>query len=405
MADEAAGVADYVILGGGVLGTTLAAQASLAGHRVLVVRLSDRDRPRADSLRNQGWLQSGILYRPKDFKTERECREVAARTRLWGRQLLRECGLLDGGRGAVLRVAASQNRSLDGEIEDLMGRAAALRLPESDFFRLDRSEVEARVGAFAEEGSVYFNIPDAPFDEAGVIRVLRQKAVSTGAVFLDLPSPPTLRRDGPRITIEHGSLRIVTTLAVVAAGAASIDVLSRLGHALDGYLRQTPLLVHEAPHDLRVPLLVDRKFSVVRHAATNRAPDGALVIGTVHRRDNAPFVPAHARRILPDEVEAFRSFLPPELCGSVDTGRFTAGVELIPPRNRSFLDHWVEDFGPIVFASPGRATLAWDAAIKALALIAPKVAERPTCRWEGIADPWTSDVHMHFSDHYTFDDR
>jgi glycine/D-amino acid oxidase-like deaminating enzyme len=53
---------DFAIVGGGLLGTAVAALASAAGFGVLVIRLRDHIIPRADTLRNQGWLQSGIMY-------------------------------------------------------------------------------------------------------------------------------------------------------------------------------------------------------------------------------------------------------------------------------------------------------------------------------------------------------
>src|SRR4051794_26861417 len=79
---------EFVIVGGGILGTTLAALSSTAGTPPLVLRLEDSGRPRADTLRNQGWLQSGLLYRRSDFVTSDEYRVVAKKTFVGGRELL-----------------------------------------------------------------------------------------------------------------------------------------------------------------------------------------------------------------------------------------------------------------------------------------------------------------------------
>ena len=81
---------DFVIVGGGILGTAVAALASQSGYRVLVLRLGDGGIPRADTLRNQGWLQSGLLYSMRDFSDEAEYRALALRTFFGGREMLRE---------------------------------------------------------------------------------------------------------------------------------------------------------------------------------------------------------------------------------------------------------------------------------------------------------------------------
>src|SRR5689334_22709965 len=57
--------ADLVIVGGGVLGTLLAARARKelgASVSVVGLRLKDWPHPRAESLRNQGLAQSGLRY-------------------------------------------------------------------------------------------------------------------------------------------------------------------------------------------------------------------------------------------------------------------------------------------------------------------------------------------------------
>ena len=54
--------ADLVILGGGAVGTLVAMLGAERGYRCLVLRLSDKARPEAETLRNQAWLQSGAFF-------------------------------------------------------------------------------------------------------------------------------------------------------------------------------------------------------------------------------------------------------------------------------------------------------------------------------------------------------
>src|SRR4051794_27307050 len=56
---------DLTIVGGGILGAVTAMLAGTSGWRVLCLRRTDDEQPRAESLRNQGWLQSGCVYAEK----------------------------------------------------------------------------------------------------------------------------------------------------------------------------------------------------------------------------------------------------------------------------------------------------------------------------------------------------
>src|SRR5262249_16782150 len=85
---------DFTVVGGGILGTAIAALGSAAGYGVLVLRMSDLGVPRADTLRNQGWLQSGVAYHLDDFHSEAAYAEFATKTYFAGRSMLADCGLL-----------------------------------------------------------------------------------------------------------------------------------------------------------------------------------------------------------------------------------------------------------------------------------------------------------------------
>jgi len=59
---------EVLIIGGGVMGLSLARRYGAMGsererpYQVLCLRMSDKDVPKAETLRNQGWLQSGARY-------------------------------------------------------------------------------------------------------------------------------------------------------------------------------------------------------------------------------------------------------------------------------------------------------------------------------------------------------
>lgn len=397
---------DAVVIGGGILGTAVAALASLAGYRVLLLRLQDVGRPRADTLRNQGWLQSGLLYKLEDFADENEYRNVARTTYFGGREMLRECEMSHSSERGVLRVL-DPNRIAETEY-----KARLLKLPESEFRRLETNEARDLLLEMYEPNSTYYTLPDSPFDEAGVLRYLRARAMEKGAEFVQLTEPVSLEPITGTTRIRCGQTALESPVTLVAAGAGSLPLMTQAGYTLSAELRRTPLFVHSGTCGLAVPLLADvnRGFSVLRHIG-NSSSSGAIVIGTKSKKQPVEFVPPDQRRIPDDEIVKFKKCLHPELDRYVSTGRFTAGYEVIPkpPVVKSFVEPWIEDCGNILFASPGRATLGLAGAKLALASLISKIAQRNGKQFRLVhlrnSLPWDNDIHMHFEDHYDFDDK
>jgi glycine/D-amino acid oxidase-like deaminating enzyme len=396
---------DFVILGGGILGTALAALASQAGHSVLVLRLHDDGIPRADTLRNQGWLQSGLLYRRDEFASEDEYRVVARTTYFGGRDMLRECKMIASEERGVLRV-------LDKErLAETEHKAKLLRLSRAEFRRLNTDEAQARLGELYEAGSFYFNLPDSPFDEAGVLRYLRSLATRNGAQFEQLDGPVSLEASGQTTLIRWGNVALKSPLTLLAAGAGNLALMQQIGHSPPAVLRRTPLLVYPDTRGMGVPLLVDldRGFSAVRHLGDS-ASAGAVVIGTKVRKQPAQFARPEHRRIPSDEVVEFGRCLHPRFECCMRSGRFTAGYELIPikPATSTYLEPWVEDYGSVVLASPGRATLGLEGARKALAVLIKKLSARNRQPFRfvmiGPGRFWNEPIFMHFAEHYSFSD-
>src|SRR5688572_32774600 len=79
---------DVAIVGGGILGVAIAALTAQKGYRVCVLRLNDQERPRADTLRNQGWLQSGFMYVGRFEPDRTRGRTLARQMYFAGRRML-----------------------------------------------------------------------------------------------------------------------------------------------------------------------------------------------------------------------------------------------------------------------------------------------------------------------------
>ncbi len=386
---------DFVILGGGMLGTSVAALASGAGYRVLVVRMSDKGIPRADTLRNQGWLQSGLLYPFNLFTKDEDFRRVGAMTYFGGREMLAQCGMEPAGERAVVRVL-NQSR-----IATLEQRARILRLRPENFRRLATDEAQACLGYLYESNSSYFVCPDCPFDEAAVLSHLRDAAAAEGAEFCEIDEPVTLARNRDLIEIRWGATVLQSAVTLIVAGAGGLELAGQLGCDVPAHLRQTPLLVHSGTCGLPSPILVDfdRGFAAVKHECIES--NGALVVGTRIHRQPAAFLPPHERRISREDTRAFRKALHPELDKNLPSGRFTAGFEVMPTvaAGVTFVEPFVKRFDNVVFASPGHATLGLRAARKALSEVISIIEERGRRRFQFLSSdksPWTGPIEMHY---------
>lgn len=387
-----------------MLGTAVAALASSAGLGVLVTRLRDHAVPRADTLRNQGWLQSGIMYPVSQFNGRDQYERFATQTFFAGRQMLRQCGIPIHEGNGILGV---RDRA---RTDDLVDKSALLRFSKDEFRRLETDEVVTKLGELADDGMSYFHIPDVPFDEAGVLTYLREEAKRCGTEFIQVDEPVTLQRSNEIVRICCGEEIFESPLTLVTAGSGSFDLVDQVGGKLEGELRRTPLLVSDRPGCLPPGVFVDleRGFSAVRHPCAGLA-DGAAVVGTKARSQPAPRVAADERHIPLEEEQEFVKCLPPVLASRLLPARYTAGYEVIPRRvgGPTAYEPWIEDCGSVVFASPGRATVALMAANLTLArllekrsLTKPKSFNLPSTGRINWAEPIT----MHFSPDYDFDD-
>lgn len=404
---------DVAIVGGGILGVAIAALTAQKGYRVCVLRLNDQERPRADTLRNQGWLQSGFMYVDRFEPDRSRGRTLARQMYFAGRRMLIDLDLplpTESDRG-IIRLESEE------DAERLEGDASYLRIAGVE--RLKPGFVEERLGEIYEEG-IFCSIPDAPFPEATVLTKLRDIAKLEGAEFVQGTVPAQLVSDaesesGVRVEfqIDGQHYQILSKATIAAAGAGNWQLLQSLGLDPAMTLRQTPLLVLHETVSTDVPIFVDRKrkFSFVRHPPDGALlPEGALVIGTkVH--GTVAFQPPDKRRIDPEDREEFEKYLPAVLKAKLATGRFTAGYEVIPDEKLQLQDiepwvEWVEGFPALLKAMPGRATMGMFVARQILEQLPsrigkPSTKRSPTTR---IGMPWDDEIFMHYHPNYGFSD-
>ena len=395
------------------MGLAIAALAAQRGYRVYLLRLIDWRKPSSETLRNQGWLRSGLLD-IKRFGPDRERgRHLARQMFFAGRRILLDLGLAlpDESDHAVVRLKDEDEARL---LED---DANYLRLP--GVARLDQSFIKLRLGDLYDEG-IFYSIPDVLFPEATVLTRLRDIAVAEEAELVQASAPAHLVMDdksksGVRVDVRLGSdHQIFSKATICAAGAGNLRLLEDLEIDSEMVLRQTPLFVLHDTSFTDIPIYADleRGFSFVRHPPEEALlPNGALVIGTSVHQDNVPFVPYNQRKIRQEDRERFVASLPPILQQRIPSGRFTAGVEVIPAKKLGLRQvepwvKWVEGVPALLKATPGRATMGMFVAHEVLAQLEDRIGPPEKQRYPRSRsdNTWDDEILMHYHTKYDFND-
>ena len=341
------------------------------------------------------------MYPRRDFRGDEGYAAFAMQTYFAGRHLLRSYGLECSGRAGIVAVS-SRDRA-----EELRHKASLLRLSAEEFRELGRAEATFNLGHFHDDGCSYFTIPDAPFDGAMVLGQMRQQAVEHGTKFVEVSEPVVLEPAGSATRVRFDRTDILSSLTFVAAGSGSVPLLAQLGHDLDCNIRRTPLLVTHSRCFLPASIYIDldRGFSAVRHPCGTEGM--ATVIGTRAKTEPVRAGPPDKRTVSDTEREELLSCLHPKMSDELGDWRVTAGEELIPgAKPLTQYEPWIEDFGNVVFGSPGRATVSMLAAVDVFARLRPKKPGRSAKARlirDGLAG-WTGPIRMHFTPDYNFDD-
>jgi L-2-hydroxyglutarate oxidase LhgO len=207
--------ADVLVIGGGIIGLTIARELLLSGRSDVVVLEKEPDLGRHASGRNSGVLHAGIYYAPDSAK---------ARTCLAGNRLMRayckEKGLpvLEAGKVIVARTEEELPT-----LQELHRRATAngARVRFVDERELAELEPMART-----RGKALHSLDTAAVDPKAVLRALRSDLEERGARIVT--SCAFLRRAGPdAVRTTQGPIRFGRL--VNAAGAHCDEVAQEFG--------------------------------------------------------------------------------------------------------------------------------------------------------------------------------
>lgn len=303
---------DLIVIGGGVTGAILAYLAAKAGARVILFRISDRNRPFADTLRNHGWMQSGLLYA---VSIPRE----AARMRVWGKLMLDMFNVTPLPGPGIFRMAS------EARAEQFWQEADSLKVRVELY-----SEAEAReiLGAAYEPGRHNFAVPDRPFNPAELIDSALIRAELEGAEIIDLDPSCMVElvreSNAPNgFLVKVGDKLYGAGATVICAGAGTPRLLEQVGAEHRVRVFRSTLLSILGLNLCSAPLLVDLDtgLSLVRHPSLVTPDFHYDVIGARHR---VPLTSQEAmhRLVTQTEINDLLRLLPPTYREAVEREGF-----------------------------------------------------------------------------------
>jgi glycine/D-amino acid oxidase-like deaminating enzyme len=397
-------VVDVAIVGGGILGTLVAARMRdlPTRLRVICLRRRDAERPNAESLRNQGWSQSGLRYQTID--------KVTAELMWTSRGELHDwLGVQQSDVTGVTQMSAADEEGFVARIE---------RSPwEAKVRKLDKDEAKQLVGNFWDEEGVCFAVPEHHLDISRLMTSARARARTAGVEFREVDAVEIDER-----SLGTSSIRLLADqneveagVVVFTAGCGNLPFLHLLKSPQRYQLRQTPLLVVMGPPITRTPVFYDSKngISVISHDPCRTISKGCMIIGTKFSepRNIMQYDDADKRIISREEanqiLEQAERYIP-ELGFSRYSYRFTAGWEPIPPDLNHFKPQVFfanEEHRHIIFAFSGRATLSAFVSEEVVKKIKYAVRLQNNKAVELvdlslIGTPWVQKIQMHYEDYY-----
>jgi glycine/D-amino acid oxidase-like deaminating enzyme len=355
---EPTGKPTVVIVGVGILGSVLAEMLSDDFSVVAIDREPISPGPQSDSQRNHAWLQSGALYLDDP--------EVADSIAVSGRGLLRRFGQRPPLEGGIFAFADLSDVDEFIKWTTKFGYSAQVR-------RLDPAIARLRLGNAFDPNKVHFRVPDAPFDESGLVEIARSRAESNGALFKTVQFKLGFQENRAWIELADG-VQLSPAAIILCAGSGTPGLL--LGSGLEGFddieVDRSALLNVRFTAMPDCGLFVDRDsgLSIVQHGdvaviggrfRVRQGAEPSREVTEIERQKVLDLIPKKLR----DEMKG----LPQQWVGGLKTEIRGGGVSSMV---RGPSEH---DISNLVVSLPGKATLAFLTAQKIHTEIADMLAE------------------------------
>jgi hypothetical protein len=365
------------------------------------VYVAPREDPRTDSQRNHAWLQSGLLYGERF--------PAARRMYLAGHEMLDSLGLPRPTTRGVFRFEEeSEAQAFEEDARRLMLLGQIRRLSDSAASDL--------LGSFYVSDRIHYEVPDTPFDEALVMEAARGRAMTKNVNFRQSLVRLVADNAAPNGYLMKTDFQTISPrIGIVCAGAGTPSLLRQLDLEHELTVNQSALLVFQGAEGITAPLLADRSsgLSVVRWAPEQIPPHGCLVVGGADRK-RLSNDEEYNRRIVDDQHVAELIELLPAALRSVRF-RVTAGHKTDYRIGSSSIPRpWIfapDQFPGLIFATPGKATLAGDVARRVREKAKPffrtgSSAKQAITGRPPLGKEWSEPIKPHFdSDFEELDER
>lgn len=259
-----AGRADVVIVGGGVIGSSIAYHLALRGSRVAVV-----DRAPPATAPSASWASAGGVRQQR--RDPREWALTRAASRRWpglSEELGAEIEFRQGGHLHVVENDADR-RALEDRVARERDAGLDVRVAVG---------VEARRLAPGLVGTVVaaaWSLADGQANPVATTRAFAAAATARGAVY-HTGTAARLLRDGDRVrAVAAGAETLAGDAIVVAAGAWSAGLLRQIGVHLSIAPRAPQMILTEPAQPVLAPTIT----GTGRALSLKQLPDGSYFIG------------------------------------------------------------------------------------------------------------------------------
>jgi FAD dependent oxidoreductase len=363
---------DVAIIGGGILGWTLAHLLSKSENLHSGVILSSADFHSA-SLHNQSWLQSGLLY---DLDN-RQGEEEATRCMMYGRKIPDLQNVPFRSLPGVMALANEAQAKKKLAFLEKYGYSAPQAL-------IDRREAERLLGKdfykspqFTPD-TCFIRTPDQTFKEGAYLRFCENSLGLAGFPFQSLRGVAqliknTAARNGYSVRVNGREFDPATLF--IAAGVSTKRILEPLGLSDKINIGARRCVLFKAPFDtdLRADVFMDKLSKINVNLAETRRGEKTWLFGDILNSPVADLftAPPYPSVRAQDKEEFIRNFCDPNHYPHLRTK-----LEPFLKNDANFsvcfkteiVGHlpWISDsnelgseFRNIYIAGPGKATLAW----------------------------------------------
>jgi glycine/D-amino acid oxidase-like deaminating enzyme len=360
------------VVGDGILGLNIAWELSERNLRVVVFCKPHDASPQADTLRNHGWLQSGLLYAASPNAGNRK---AAWEMRESAKNMLQRASMTYPEARGVFRMPAESQQAT--EFVNAVGELGMSKLVE----RINEREARERLGPFFLPSFIHFLVPDTTFDQAELLNILRWRLERHFHVEFR-PEEVSLVQESASssgFVIQSQGVLFEAQHTFLCAGSGNVSLLQQLGLSTPLAVFRSALMDVPLGGVMNTPLLVDLSressshvtagLSVAHHEPCPNMPEGCLVIGSRSRRK---LINPEVREVSQEEAADLEKLAPEAIRRhpAFRDRRFVAGHKTegvdelgVPSVNATF--HQWPEYPGLVSANPGKATLAFYSAKRA----------------------------------------